>query len=603
MTSDTSSIAGTRVRIAQAQSDFIYDRLLLSVLMSMGVSLGFTVALRNFLPTNYLLFWFACIQAVALLRLGLWWLHGRIAPKRRKAAIWLPAFQVGVIAAALAWSIPAVALMKQLDHSADTIVLVALLAVSSVAVSSFAAHFPSICQFLLVCLAPPGLALISSHSPMDAIVGAALLAAIVALAWTGLQSNRAILQVLRTQIELADAVAETAAAKSVAERANAAKSRFLATMSHEIRTPLNGMLGVADILAHGELRAEQRQHVALLQRSGDHLLAIVNDVLDLSKIEAEELKLRPQLFDLREMLRDVADLWVPRMRDKGLEFQLVLGAELPQAVSCDVVRLRQILNNLCSNALKFTERGQVLLRVRCATCDVATTEVADIEFVLRDTGIGIPAGEISRIWNSFSQIDDSLTRMSGGTGLGLAICKRLVGLMAGDIAACSEPGVGSTFRLRIPVRVEQRPTLEAHATNGTTSVAVTRTLHGRVLVVEDNAVNQEITRAMLTCLGLECEMAASGDDALAISSERRFDLVLMDCQMPGIDGYEATAELRRRNTRCRSGQRLPIVALSANAFADDIERAFNAGMDAFVGKPVAIDALHDTLARWLPRAA
>ena len=588
--------------------DIAYSRLWVSILFTLATSLGFGAMLLPYFPRAELGWWVLGIQAVGALRLALLLWYRRAPRAIEQTGLWMSLFFLGSAAAAVSWSLGAVQLLPPAGHVEVAMLCVALLGVSSIAVSSLSAHFPSLVAFVVPALAPVSIALTQFDQAVERVVGYALLTCVAALVWTGWQSTQVLHQRLRAEIELNEAMAETRAAQAAAERASAAKSRFLATMSHELRTPLNGMLGLAQLLEFAPLEPQQREHVRLLRQSGTHLHEIVNDILDFSSIEAEQMKIATVEFEPRELVHGVLDVFAERAAAAGLQLEARLGSGLPERVLGDPLRLRQILTNFVGNALKFTERGRIELEVACigsAPAPLQTTTT--LRFAVRDTGIGIAPDALARVFDAFTQVDESYTRRFGGTGLGLAICRRLAELMGGRVGVESAPGLGSTFSVELPLQVVAADTsavLDAAATEALldrppSSPALT----GLVLMVEDNEINRLVCGEMLRSLGLEFEIARDGAEAVELAVDRRFDLVLMDCQMPVMDGYAATSELRRRGVRARSGQRLPIVALTANAFEEDRRHALDVGMDDFLAKPTRIEALRETLAQRLSGGA
>lgn len=393
-------------------------------------------------------------------------------------------------------------------------------------------------------------------------------------------------------------------ARRAAEAAAAAKSRFLVTMSHEIRTPLNGILGMAQLLlADGVSDAERREGARVILHSGQTLLALLNDVLDLSKVEAGKLTIEAGVVDPGELLRETHMLFAATARQKDLELACHWHGPAGRRYAGDPQRLRQMLANLVSNALKFTPKGAVTVEARelPGSTDAATR----LEFSVADTGIGIAANQQSLLFQPFSQIDDSATRRYGGTGLGLSIVKNLAKLMGGDVGVESAAGQGARFWFVIPARPlaaaeDTRQDGREAAQPAWTMAAAHFT--GRVLVVEDNSVNRLVIEKMLHKLGVDTRHAENGRQALEqLAADAAIDLVLMDVQMPEMDGLSATRALRAREA-ASGAPRLPVIALTADAFPEDRAACLAAGMDAFLAKPLHLEALVATLAQWLPQA-
>ncbi len=419
------------------------------------------------------------------------------------------------------------------------------------------------------------------------ILWAGLGGAVIALVLAWLFVNRYIGPILQlTHRAFAELERKTEAALA----STRAKSRFLANMSHEIRTPMNGVLGMVHLLQQTRLDTQQRRYVEVITGSAKSLLTIVNDILDFSKLEADKYELLPEKCSPKALIEQTADLFRPRAREKGLELSVLVGNSVPPAVLLDGVRFRQVLSNLLSNAIKFTDDGEV--RIIVETRQAPTDDGLALAIRVEDTGVGVTEEARTKLFQAFSQVDESSTRAHEGTGLGLAISRRLVELMGGEIQHAPRPGGGSVFFFRLPaVPCSERP--EAVRSSGWVKTFVSA---NPVLVVDDNEINQMVVLEMLEDLSLEVDVVGSGAEAVEAVAERDYALVLMDCQMPGMDGYQATKAIRDAEPAER---RVPIIACTAHAFDEERRRVADCGMDGFLAKPLGPGELRTELAKWL----
>jgi len=573
---------GLAERVLDAQTVMLYLRVQTSTLAGMAFALLVCLGLLPFVNHTLAWAWFALRIAVSSTRLLLGYWFFRVAPQGD--AVWCRRFVAMLAVDGFAWGLVSILLTPQGELYVAALLLTAVVGVALIGLFVLQPSWRASATFLTTILLPVALHQVLGDTGFGLYAGLGLM---MFLGIALLEARRAEVRIreLLTLRFTTDRIAEERAeALRMAQRQSTVKSQFLATMSHEMRTPLHGILGLTRMLQN-EKPAEPGEQLLLIERAGEHLLTLINDILDFSKLEAGQVRLSPQVFDLAALIDDVASLSMPAAFQVGLTLTTRLNMPKPCYVRGDPSRLRQVLHNLVGNAIKFTEQGAVTV--------VARYRGSRARIAVHDTGVGISPEELPRSFDAFHQADSSFTRRFGGTGLGLTIARELARAMGGDLVCTSKQGRGSCFTVTVDLAAapDPSPAVDGAAAGG-------GVLQGHVLLAEDNPVNALVAEAALKNMGLTVELVEDGLQALASFRAQPPDLVLLDCQMPVMDGFEAVRRMREHEGE-QGLRRTPVVALTANALAGDREQSLAAGMDDHLAKPFRDEELRAVLRRLL----